>query len=150
MLLQGPLWKPLELNLVRSHVQGGIGHYHLFLLQLQLDYKLDLRGVVDFPMLISEDKLKKGKGSVCIIILIFENVHIFLYYFTCLQFYKRFENFSEFLPLAYVFWRRKQISNLKTALNAYHFLFESHSLDIWTVKLGWFLISPSLSIEIKS
>lgn len=118
LLLQGPLWKPLELNLVRSHVQGGIGHYHLFLLQLQLDYKLDLRGVVDFPMLMSEDKLKKGKGSVCIVILIFENVHIFLYYFTCLQFYKRIENFSEFLPLAYVFWTetKKQSQNCSNCL----------------------------------
>lgn len=87
LLLQGPLWKPLELNLVRSHVQGGIGHYHLFLLQLQLDYKLDLRGVVDFPMLMSEDKLKKGT-SVCIVILMLENVHIILYYFTFIQFYK--------------------------------------------------------------
>lgn len=81
LLLQGPLWKPLELNLVRSHVQGGIGHYHLFLLQLQLDYKLDLRGVVDFPMLMSEDKLKKGKSSVCIV-TIYLKTFIFVYSFT--------------------------------------------------------------------
>lgn len=57
---QGPLWIPQDACHLRSHLQAGIGHYHHLLLRLQLDYKMDLRGIVDFPLLVVDDGLKKG------------------------------------------------------------------------------------------
>ncbi|KAG8242359.1 Protein smg5 [Homalodisca vitripennis] len=59
----GPLWKPLEVSYLRSHLQAGIGHYHHLLLRLQIDFRMDLRGIVDFPYLVADIGLKKGKSS---------------------------------------------------------------------------------------
>uniref|UniRef100_A0A1B6K720 PIN domain-containing protein n=1 Tax=Homalodisca liturata TaxID=320908 RepID=A0A1B6K720_9HEMI len=62
-LHKGPLWKPLEVSYLRSHLQAGIGHYHHLLLRLQIDFRMDLRGIVDFPYLVADIGLKKGKSS---------------------------------------------------------------------------------------
>lgn len=60
-MFQGPVWKPPDSVYIITHLQAGIGHYHHLLLRLQLDFKLDLRGILDFPMFITEDEIKKGK-----------------------------------------------------------------------------------------
>ncbi|XP_054287971.1 nonsense-mediated mRNA decay factor SMG5-like [Macrosteles quadrilineatus] len=62
-LHKGPLWKPVEECHLRAHLQAGIGHYHHLLLKFQLDFKMDLRGIIDFPLIITEDGLKKSKSS---------------------------------------------------------------------------------------
>lgn len=63
-LKKGPSWKPIESCYLRAHIQSGIGHYHHLLMRLQLDFKLDLRGIVDFPVINTGDGLKKGKSSM--------------------------------------------------------------------------------------
>lgn len=63
-LKKGPSWKPIESCHLRAHLQSGIGHYHHLLMRLQLDFKLDLRGIIDFPIISTGDGLKKGKSSV--------------------------------------------------------------------------------------
>lgn len=50
-----------EWSLVYFHLESGIGHYHNLIMKLQTHYKLDLRGAVDFPLMVVDRGLKKGK-----------------------------------------------------------------------------------------
>lgn len=53
--------EPSETFLVQCHLQSGIGFYHHIIMKLQSNYRLDLRGIVDFPLFVTDRGLKKGK-----------------------------------------------------------------------------------------
>ncbi|XP_069679962.1 nonsense-mediated mRNA decay factor SMG5 isoform X3 [Periplaneta americana] len=56
-------WSPLEIAYMQSHLAAGVGHYHHLLFRLQIEFKLDLRGIVDFPFLVNDQGLIKDKVS---------------------------------------------------------------------------------------
>jgi protein SMG5 len=45
---------------MQSHLAAGVGHYHHLLFRLQIEFRLDLHGLVDFPLLVHDEGLKKG------------------------------------------------------------------------------------------
>jgi len=45
---------------MQGHLAAGVGHYHHLLFRLQIEFKLDLHGAVDFPLLVYDKGLKKG------------------------------------------------------------------------------------------
>ncbi|XP_066994080.2 nonsense-mediated mRNA decay factor SMG5 [Anabrus simplex] len=56
-------WNPVEVAYMQNHLSAGVGHYHHLVFRLQIEFKLDLRGVIDFPLLVNDDGLLKGKTS---------------------------------------------------------------------------------------
>jgi len=48
---------------MQGHLAAGVGHYHHLLFRLQIEFKLDLHGSVDFPLLVYDKGLKKDKVS---------------------------------------------------------------------------------------
>jgi protein SMG5 len=59
-LFQNNTWSPQEVAYMQSHLAAGVGHYYHLLFRLQIEFKLDLRGIVDFPLLVYDDGLMKG------------------------------------------------------------------------------------------
>ncbi|XP_024081492.1 protein SMG5 isoform X1 [Cimex lectularius] len=51
-----------EMCMIQTHLQSGIGYYHHLIMKLQSHFRLDLRGIVDFPLLITDCGLKKDKN----------------------------------------------------------------------------------------
>jgi hypothetical protein len=45
---------------MQGHLAAGVGHYHHLLFRLQIEFKLDLHGAVDFPLLVYDKGLMKG------------------------------------------------------------------------------------------
>ncbi|KAJ9575995.1 hypothetical protein L9F63_007095 [Diploptera punctata] len=62
-LRKNNIWSPMEIAYMQGHLLAGIGQYHHLLFRLQTEYKLDLRGYVDFPLLFSDSGLMKDKSS---------------------------------------------------------------------------------------
>ncbi|XP_021922099.1 protein SMG5 isoform X2 [Zootermopsis nevadensis] len=56
-------WSPQEVAHMQSHLAAGVGHYHHLLFRLQIEFKLDLYGLVDFPLILYDEGLKKDKAS---------------------------------------------------------------------------------------
>lgn len=56
-------WDPLEVAYMQGHLAAGVGHYHHLLFRLQIEFKMDLHGIVDFPLLIYDEGLMKDKVS---------------------------------------------------------------------------------------
>nr|CAD7198252.1 unnamed protein product [Timema douglasi] len=50
-------WGDTEVAHLKSHLFAGVGHYHHLIDRLQIEYQLDLKGLVDFPLPL------KGKRS---------------------------------------------------------------------------------------
>lgn len=48
---------------MQNHLSSGVGHYHHLIFRLQIEFKLDLRGSMDFPLLVNDEGLVKGKVS---------------------------------------------------------------------------------------
>lgn len=57
------IWLPDEAAFVHQHVLAGVGQYHHLLSRLQFDCGIDLRGIIDNPVLYLDEGLKKGKNS---------------------------------------------------------------------------------------
>uniref|UniRef100_A0A0A9WHW3 Protein SMG5 n=1 Tax=Lygus hesperus TaxID=30085 RepID=A0A0A9WHW3_LYGHE len=53
--------EPRETFMIQTHLQSGVGFYHHIIMKLQSQFRLDLRGVVDFPLLVTDCGLNKGK-----------------------------------------------------------------------------------------
>lgn len=51
---------PDEAVLIYHHVLAGVGQYHHLLSRLQFDCGIDLRGIIDNPVLYLDEGLKKG------------------------------------------------------------------------------------------
>jgi protein SMG5 len=53
---------------MQGHLAAGVGHYHHLLFRLQIEFKLDLYGFVDFPLLVCDEGLKRGMcvGFYCL------------------------------------------------------------------------------------
>uniref|UniRef100_A0A069DXN4 Putative nonsense-mediated mrna decay protein n=1 Tax=Panstrongylus megistus TaxID=65343 RepID=A0A069DXN4_9HEMI len=61
-LMKNVKMEPSETFLVQCHLQSGIGFYHHIIMKLQSYYRLDLRGIVDFPLFVTDRGLKKDKA----------------------------------------------------------------------------------------
>ncbi|GLH03494.1 Uncharacterized protein GBIM_09387 [Gryllus bimaculatus] len=60
-LRKNNVWSQDEEAHLQRHLYAGVGHYHHIIFRLQIDFKLDLRGNVDFPLLVNDGGLTKGK-----------------------------------------------------------------------------------------
>lgn len=49
-----------DTSLMQCHLQSGIGYYHHLIMKIQSYFRLDLRGIVDFPLIVTDCGLKKG------------------------------------------------------------------------------------------
>ncbi|KAF4529421.1 hypothetical protein B566_EDAN003515 [Ephemera danica] len=56
-------WTPAEKACVERHLLSGIGCYHLWVLRLQAEFQLDLRGMFDMPLPIGDGCLSNNLGS---------------------------------------------------------------------------------------
>lgn len=53
-MFQSNFWNDSEKALLSVHLAVGIGYYHHLILRLQIEYDLDLAGVVDFVFIQNE------------------------------------------------------------------------------------------------
>lgn len=53
-MFQGNIWNDSEKALLSVHLAVGVGYYHHLILRLQIEYDLDLVGVVDFAFIQNE------------------------------------------------------------------------------------------------
>lgn len=60
-LRKNNVWTKDEEAHLQRHLYAGIGHYHHIIFRLQIDFRLDLRGFVDFPLVVNDGGLMKGK-----------------------------------------------------------------------------------------
>lgn len=65
----GSVWNPVERAFLQAHLLSGVGHYQNIILRLQVEFNIDLRGVLDFPLLVCDEGLPKrstliGKKSL--------------------------------------------------------------------------------------
>lgn len=51
-----------DVSLMQCHLQSGIGYYHHLIMKIQSYFRLDLRGIVDFPLIVTDCGLKKDKN----------------------------------------------------------------------------------------
>ncbi|KAL0134776.1 hypothetical protein PUN28_001508 [Cardiocondyla obscurior] len=56
-LRKGNTWNDMEKMLLSVHLAGGVGYYHHLIMRLQVEYDLDLVGVVDFAFIHNESIL---------------------------------------------------------------------------------------------
>lgn len=54
IMFQGNIWNDSEKALLSVHLAVGVGYYHHLILRLQIEYDLDLAGVVDFAFIQNE------------------------------------------------------------------------------------------------
>lgn len=54
IMFQGNIWNDSEKALLSVHLAVGVGYYHHLILRLQIEYDLDLAGVVDFSFIQNE------------------------------------------------------------------------------------------------
>lgn len=59
----------MERAFLQAHLLSGVGHYQNIILRLQVEFNIDLRGVLDFPLLVCDEGLPKrstliGKKSL--------------------------------------------------------------------------------------
>lgn len=54
-------WDVQDTSLMQCHLQSGIGYYHHLIMKIQSYFRLDLRGIVDFPLIVTDCGLKKDK-----------------------------------------------------------------------------------------
>ncbi|XP_011645937.1 protein SMG5 [Pogonomyrmex barbatus] len=67
-LRKGNIWNDLEKMLLSVHLEVGVGYYHHLILRLQMEYDLDLVGVVDFAFIQNESissyaRIKTGQSK---------------------------------------------------------------------------------------
>lgn len=53
-MFQSNIWNDSEKALLSVHLAVGVGYYHHLILRLQIEYDLDLVGVVDFAFIQNE------------------------------------------------------------------------------------------------
>ncbi|XP_063235074.1 nonsense-mediated mRNA decay factor SMG5 [Bacillus rossius redtenbacheri] len=56
-------WSDTEVSHIKNHLLAGVGHYHHLLFRLQTEFRLDLEGLVDFPLFVNTGGLPRGKSS---------------------------------------------------------------------------------------
>ncbi|KAL0270450.1 UNVERIFIED_CONTAM: hypothetical protein PYX00_007862 [Menopon gallinae] len=56
-------WSPQEAGFVQGLLISGVGHYQHLLFKLQSDYKVNIQGLIDFPISISDLGLSKAKNT---------------------------------------------------------------------------------------
>ncbi|XP_071450333.1 nonsense-mediated mRNA decay factor SMG5 [Hetaerina americana] len=63
-LRKGNAWSVEDIAYLQKHLSAGVGNYHHLIFRMQIEYKLDLRGIIDFPLVVDVGGLSKGKSSV--------------------------------------------------------------------------------------
>ncbi|XP_011869294.1 PREDICTED: protein SMG5 [Vollenhovia emeryi] len=68
-LRKGNTWNDMEKSLLSVHLEGGVGYYHHLIMRLQMEYDLDLVGVVDFAFIHNESissctRSKSGQSKI--------------------------------------------------------------------------------------
>lgn len=68
-LRKGNTWNDMEKMLLSVHLAGGVGYYHHLIMRLQMEYDLDLVGVVDFAFIHNESisssaRTKTGQSKI--------------------------------------------------------------------------------------
>ncbi|KAG8223141.1 hypothetical protein J437_LFUL000563, partial [Ladona fulva] len=63
-LRKGNTWSLEESAHLQNHLLAGVGNYHHLIFRMQIEYKLDFRGIIDFPLLVEDGGLSKGKSSL--------------------------------------------------------------------------------------
>jgi len=53
-MFQDNTWNDTEKMLLSDHLAVGVGYYHHLIMRLQMEYDLDLVGVVDFAFIRNE------------------------------------------------------------------------------------------------
>jgi hypothetical protein len=62
--LQNGSWNDSEKAGIERHLLSGIGYYHLWVLRLQAEFQLDLRGMFDMPLPVGDGCLSSSKYNI--------------------------------------------------------------------------------------